>query len=191
MIRAGDLTLGSRTFFINPCCGIVLKPACSRAPNVSAFSAGTSLLRRSAIEQRLRQVCIDGRRGCRLVRSLDRKISARLSTPSIRKNPGTRADASAVLETGPVIRCAVACESVPKWDPTSDRPQLLDTLKEFLFRVGPRSAPIGTPTSGVLAGDFSDLLLFWPGSRFGADSHSTDPGNAGSRLQRLCTPLHC
>jgi hypothetical protein len=55
--------------------------------------------------------------------------------------------------------------------PPSDRPQLLDTLKEFLFRVGPRSAPIGTPTSGVLADDFSDLLLFWPGSRFGADSH--------------------
>jgi hypothetical protein len=24
--------------------------------------------------------------------------------------------------------------------------------------------PIGTPTSGVLADDFSDLLLFWPGS---------------------------
>src|SRR6516164_6034902 len=62
------------------------------------------------------------------------------------------------------------CESAPKRDSTSDRPQLLDTLKEFLFRVGPRSAPIGTPTSGVLAGDFSDLLLFWPGSRFGADS---------------------
>jgi hypothetical protein len=30
------------------------------------------------------------------------------------------------------------------------------------------------PTSGVLADDFSDLLLFWPGSRFGADSHITD-----------------
>ena len=64
------------------------------------------------------------------------------------------------------------CESAPKRDSTSDRPQLLDTLKEFLFRVGPRSAPIGTPTSGVLADDFSDLLLFWPGSRFGADSQS-------------------
>src|SRR5262252_5932197 len=44
------------------------------------------------------------------------------------------------------------------------------TPPEFLFRVGPRSAPIETPTSGVLADDFSDLLLFWPGSRFGADS---------------------
>jgi hypothetical protein len=28
------------------------------------------------------------------------------------------------------------CESTPKRDPTSDRRQLLDTLKEFLFRVG-------------------------------------------------------
>ena len=36
--------------------------------------------------------------------------------------------------------------------------------------MGSRSAPIGTPTSGVLSGDFSDLLLFWPASRFGADS---------------------
>src|ERR1700758_4628281 len=63
------------------------------------------------------------------------------------------------------------CESTTKRDPTSDTPQLLDTLKEILFRVGSRSAPIGTTTSGVLSGDFSDLLLFWPESRFGADSH--------------------
>ena len=39
----------------------------------------------------------------------------------------------------------VSCESAPKRDPTSDRPQLLATLKEILFRVGSRSAPIGTP----------------------------------------------
>ena len=61
------------------------------------------------------------------------------------------------------------CESAPKPDPTSGRPQLLGILKEILFRVGSRSAPIGTPTSGVLADDFSDLVLFWPGSRFGSD----------------------
>ena len=62
------------------------------------------------------------------------------------------------------------CESAPKGDPTSDRPQLLDTLKKILFRVGSRSAPIGTYTSGVLGDDFSNLLLSWPGSRFGAVS---------------------
>jgi hypothetical protein len=44
-------------------------------------------------------------------------------------------------------------------------------LKEILLSGGVRSAPIGIPTSGVLADDFSDLLLFWPGSRFGADLH--------------------
>ena len=64
------------------------------------------------------------------------------------------------------------CESAPKWDPTSDRPQLLDTLKEILFRVGSDRRRSGPPTSGVFADDFSDLLLFWPGSRFGADSHT-------------------
>jgi len=51
------------------------------------------------------------------------------------------------------------CESAPKRDPASDGPQLLDTLKEILFRVG---VPIGAdrdPTFGVLSGDFSDLLL--------------------------------
>src|ERR1700758_5407952 len=72
------------------------------------------------------------------------------------------------------------CESTTKRDPTSDTPQLLDTLKGILFRVGSRSAPIGTPTSGVLADDFSDLLLFWPGSRFGADSQL-----------RVCLPPAC
>ena len=61
-----------------------------------------------------------------------------------------------------------SCGSAPKRDPTSDRPQLVDTLKEILFRVGRRS---GYLTFGVFAGDFSDLLLLWPGSRFGADSH--------------------
>jgi len=56
----------------------------------------------------------------------------------------------------------------------------------FLFRVGPRSAPIGTPTSGVLADDFSDLLLFWPGSRFGADSQAAPMGVAAAvRRRRL------
>ena len=56
----------------------------------------------------------------------------------------------------------------------------------FLFRVGPRSAPIGTPTSGVLADDFSDLLLFWPGSRFGADSQAAPMGVAAAvRSRRL------
>src|SRR5215469_4572728 len=36
------------------------KSTFSRGPNVSAFSAGTSLLQRLAIERGLRQVCIDG-----------------------------------------------------------------------------------------------------------------------------------
>src|SRR5262249_53039555 len=61
-----------------------------------------------------------------------------------------------------------SCGSAPKRDPTSDRPQLLNTLKEILFRVGRRS---GYLPFGVFTGDFSDLLLLWPGSRFGADSH--------------------
>jgi hypothetical protein len=34
------------------------------------------------------------------------------------------------------------CESAPKRVPTSDGPQLLDTLNEILFRVGYRSAPM-------------------------------------------------
>ena len=36
--------------------------------------------------------------------------------------------------------------------------------------MGSRSAPIGPLTFGVFAGDFSDLPLLCPGSRFGADS---------------------
>src|SRR4051812_24975765 len=36
------------------------------------------------------------------------------------------------------------CEPAPKRDPTSDL-QLVDGLKEISFRVGSRSAPIGTP----------------------------------------------
>jgi hypothetical protein len=40
-------------------------------------------------------------------------------------------------------------ESAPKRDPTSDRPQLIDTTKLILFRAGFRSAPIGTPHPGV------------------------------------------
>ena len=55
------------------------------------------------------------------------------------------------------------CETAPKRDPTWDRAQPLDALTETLFRVGSRSAPIGTPTSGALADDFSDLLLFGRG----------------------------
>jgi hypothetical protein len=39
-----------------------------------------------------------------------------------------------------ILKKAVAIFSEPP-----DRPQLLDTLKEFLFRVGPRSASIGPP----------------------------------------------
>ena len=49
------------------------------------------------------------------------------------------------------------CEPAPKPDLTSDRPQLLDILKEISFWVGSRSVPIGTPTSGVLADDFSNF----------------------------------
>src|SRR5262249_21388041 len=40
---------------------------------------------------------------------------------------------------------AQGCESAPKQDSTSDSPQLLDTLKDILFRMGSRSAPIRTP----------------------------------------------
>jgi hypothetical protein len=43
------------------------------------------------------------------------------------------------------------CESATKRDPTSDRPQLLDTLKEILFRVGSRSAPVALATSSTVA----------------------------------------
>src|SRR5690348_8790357 len=39
---------------------------------------------------------------------------------------------------------APKCESAPKQDATSDTPQLLNTFTEILFRVGSRSAPIGT-----------------------------------------------
>jgi hypothetical protein len=58
-----------------------------------------------------------------------------------------------------------------------------DTGNRIPFRVGSRSAPIGTPVSGVLADDFSDLRLFWPGSRFGADSQVCVTMSAGSRKQ--------
>jgi hypothetical protein len=44
--------------------------------------------------------------------------------------------------------------------------------------VGSRSAPIRTPHFMRLADDFSDLLLFWPGSCFGADSHKREHGLA-------------
>jgi hypothetical protein len=37
------------------------------------------------------------------------------------------------------------CEAAPKRDPTSDRPQLLDSTMEILFLVRSRSAPIETP----------------------------------------------
>jgi hypothetical protein len=79
--------------------------------------------------------------------------------------------------TGRSLTGRANCESAPKRDPTSDRPQLLDTLKEILFRVGSRSALIGTSTPGVLSGNFSRLLLFRPGSRFGADSQSSSPNS--------------
>jgi len=76
------------------------------------------------------------------------------------------------------------CESESNRDPTRDRPQHLDTTNEILFRVGSRSASIGTPTSDVLADDLSDLLLFWPGSRFGADSHALVEADIG-RYKRV------
>jgi hypothetical protein len=77
-----------------------------------------------------------------------------------------------------LVAAISACESAPKRDPTSDRPQLLDTLKEFLFRVGSRSVPIGTLTSGVLADDFSDLLCFGQGP-------ASELIHTHSRLRRL------
>src|SRR6516162_6787462 len=63
------------------------------------------------------------------------------------------------------------CGSAPKRDPTSDRPQLVEILKEIFVRVGSRSAPIRTPYVWCFSSDFSYLLQFWPGSRFSADSH--------------------
>ena len=50
--------------------------------------------------------------------------------------------------------------------------------------MGSRSAPIGTPTSGVLTDDFNDLLLFWPGSRFGADSQAGASRHSIGYMQR-------
>ena len=49
--------------------------------------------------------------------------------------------------------------------PRLTRPQTraVDTWGRFLFRVGSRSAPIETPTSGVFSGDFSYLLQFGRG----------------------------
>jgi hypothetical protein len=76
------------------------------------------------------------------------------------------------------------CGSAQKRDPTSDRPQLVDRLKEIFLSVG---VPIGADRdakSGVFSSDFSYLLQFWPGSRFGAGSHLswrfTESGDAVS-----------
>jgi len=55
-----------------------------------------------------------------------------------RKNVGV------IIKLGVTCIDPPLCESAPKRDPTSDRPQLVDTLKEILLRVGSRSAPIGT-----------------------------------------------
>ena len=56
----------------------------------------------------------------------------------------------------------------------------------FLFRVW---APIGAdrdPHFRRLADDFSDLLLFWPGPRFGSDSQAAPMGVAAAvRSRRL------
>jgi hypothetical protein len=81
------------------------------------------------------------------------------------------------------------CESAPKRDPTSDRPQLLDLSSRFCFRRGPDRRRSGPRTSGVFADDFIDLLLFWPGSRFGADSQP----NANKALTefRHAQKRHC
>jgi hypothetical protein len=102
---------------------------------------------------------------------------------SLRRTRSIAPGNSQFLNGAPLRYCAARsnCESASKRDPTRDRPQHLDTTKEILFRVGSRSAPIGTPTSGVLANDLSDLLLFWPGSRFGADSHSRYYYSVGKR----------
>ena len=69
-------------------------------------------------------------------------------------------------------------------DPTSDRPLLVDTLKEIF--VG---CPDVDPTPGIFYSDFSYLLQFWSGSRFGADLHTTSPWSPANESGRLCRPL--
>src|SRR5262249_17916346 len=61
-----------------------------------------------------------------------------------------------------------SCGSAPKRDPTSDRPQLLDTLKELLFPVARASVSL---LLGFSPGFFSGWVVIWPGPRLGAASH--------------------
>jgi hypothetical protein len=51
--------------------------------------------------------------------------------------------------------------------------------------MGSPSALIGTPTSNGFADDSSDLLLFWPGSRFGAALHIYSPARDRTKVARL------
>jgi hypothetical protein len=121
---------------------------CASTPAISPSKIFRPIARRSGRattwEPGLRQTKQPGVRG---IGDEPRPAHAVCPTPE-RADPGSRRD---------------ECESAPKRDPTSDRPQLLGTLKEILFRVGSRSAPIRTPTSGVLSGEISDLLLFGRG----------------------------
>ena len=67
---------------------------------------------------------------------------------------------------------ANGCESGLKRDPTSDRPQLVDTLKEIFISGGVPIDADREPTPGVFSRDLSYLVQFRLGSRFGADSQA-------------------
>jgi hypothetical protein len=62
----------------------------------------------------------------------------------------------------------------------------VSALAELMVRI--HSPPAGSlRTIGVLPEDFSDLLLFWPGSRFGADSRAEDFENLAETLVTFVT----
>jgi len=159
-----------------------------RGPRRGKLRVCRACFRRTA-KSCIRARCVEGRRRAAsplIIRSPFGPHNARNSRCRPRRADFCSANHS--IEPGCGTVWAGCCESAPKRTPTSDRTQLLDTLKEFLFQVGSRSAPIGTPTSDVLADDFSDLLLFWPGSRFGADSHHARSVRRTPPIQVLTMP---
>jgi hypothetical protein len=78
------------------------------------------------------------------------------------------------------------CESAPKRDPTRIGLNSLIYRRKIYFGWGPDRRRSGPPTSSVFPDDFSDLLQFWPGSRFGANSQI----GISSRSSALRRVLH-
>ena len=94
-----------------------------------------------------------------------------------RKNVGV------IIKLGVTCIDPPLCESAPKRDPTSDRPQLVDTLKEIFVLGGVPMSADRDPHVWCVLRRFQLLAAVWPGSCFGADSQ-TDPPFLGGRTRR-------